>query len=366
MAVDSYCGAVFKITPAGTETVVHGFAGGPGDGWRPDGPLVQGRDGALYGVTFTGGPDDVGTVYRVGLDGSYAVIHAFSASAGDAKNPTGNLIQARDGYLYGTARGGQRCSQISDDCGTIFRIAPNGDFAIVHAFTPTDGDGWLPIGLVEGPDGNFYGTTEAGGNVKCSPFFPVVGCGTVFRMTPAGAVTILHAFGPAGTDGVLPIGPPTLGLDGAFYGTTRFGGGIGGCPSESTGCGTVYRITADGTEKVLYAFSPPRFDGVTSYSDGYDPTAYLTLGRDGNFYGMTESGGNIQTTHTGTIFRLTPAGVKTTLYMFGEYRVDPASPNGGLVQGADGAFYGVTNDSGKLGMIGNQGGAGTVFRLVPQ
>lgn len=140
--------------------------------------------------------------------------------------------------------------------------------------------------------------------------------------------------------------------------------GGGACPSEAS-CGTVFRITPAGAATTLYAFSKPTSDGTTSYADGYNPTAFLIRARDGNFYGTTESGGLIsQSRRTGTIFRLTPSGLKTILYNFGPLNEAPSAPIGGLIEATDGTFYGVTSENGRLGSVGARSGAGTVFKMV--
>ena len=162
---------------------------------------------------------------------------------------------------------------------------------------------------------------------------------------------------------MLPYGPLVLGDDGAYYGTT-YGGGDGACPGSSVGCGTVFRVTPSGVITIIYVFSKVTSDGSTSYSDGYNPTPHLIKGSDGNFYGQTESGGLTLTASTGTIFRLTPNGVKTILFKFANLQEGPSYPDGGLVQAADGAFYGVTNYNGGFGSVGGRLGAGTVFKMT--
>jgi uncharacterized repeat protein (TIGR03803 family) len=177
-------------------------------------------------------------------------------------------------------------------------------------------------------------------------------------------VTILHSFGASAADGVLPYGPLIKRADGAFYGTT-YGGGGGTCTGDTPGCGTVFRITPAGVTSTLYAFARPRTDGTSPHGDGFNPQPFLTLGRDGNFYGLTESGGsNIMSRYTGTAFSLTPSGVKTTLYSFGPVNEAPSEPFDGLTQVSSGAFYGVTARNGMLGAVGARGGQGTIFRMV--
>ena len=356
------CGAIFKVTPAGVETVIYTFGASTSDGYTPSGPLIQGQDGALYGVTGNGGEyGGGGTVFRITLDGIYSVLHSFGASPTDGIVPLGGLVQASNGDFYGvTASGGaNHCvniPQAGGNCGTVFRMSPNGVATILHSFGSSASDGVTPIAsLLQASDGNFYGTTVNGGANACGA---PNSCGTVFKITPSGVATILHSFGTSytpgflPTDGIAPQGALIQGRDGALYGTTP-SGGTGRCGHEY-GCGTVFKITLSGELTILHAFA------VDSLQDGYGPSQYLIQAGDGNLYGLTGSGGANQSSMTGTAFKLTPSGVKTTLYSFGPTNDQPHNPVGGLVQGNDGAFYGVTAYSGGIA------GSGTVFKLVVQ
>jgi uncharacterized repeat protein (TIGR03803 family) len=319
-------------------------------------------------MTTFGGQFGRGTVFRLLLDGTYTILHSFRGTTSDGDRPQGALLEASNGYLYGATIGGgpNVCAKSGGDCGTIFRIRTDGDYRVVYSFGASETDGAVPAGsLIEGSDGSLYGTTASGGDLTCQPFNfnSLRGCGTIFRITPAGALTTLYAFGAISADGVLP-GPLINGEGGAFYGTT-YGGGGGACTSDTPGCGTVFRITPAGMKTTLYAFAQSRSDGISPHTDGFNPQPYLLLARDGNFYGLTESGGaNIASRYTGTMFRLTPSGVKTILYSFGPYQENPSSPYGGLVQLANGAFFGVTTYNGKLGATGDRIGQGAIFRAV--
>jgi uncharacterized repeat protein (TIGR03803 family) len=183
-------------------------------------------------------------------------------------------------------------------------------------------DGAYPlVGLIQATDGNFYGTTAFGGGTNvCN--YGIPGCGTVFQITPGGALTTLHAFNF--TDGGYPKGL-IQGTDGNFYGTTTLGG------TASTG--TVFKITAGGTLTTLYSFC-----SQTNCSDGAYPRAGLIQGTDGDFYGTT-SGWSGQS-YVSTVFRITPAGTLTTLYRFCSQTncTDGLQPFAGLIQGTDGNF----------------------------
>src|SRR5262249_46146172 len=150
-------------------------------------------------------------------------------------------------------------------------------------------DGANPNGFIQGTDGNFYGTAELGGTKNL---------GVVYKMTPTGKISTLYNFLGAPNDGGLPFGYLVQGNDGNFYGTTYEGGPLNQ--------GVIFSISPSGVYKVLYTFND-----VSGHFDGYHPTAGLTLGNDGNFYGVTSAGGN---NNAGTIFQVTPAGVETMLY----------------------------------------------------
>ena len=351
-------------------SVVYSFKGPPSDGSQPYSGLVQGRDGALYGTTTQGGAADRGIAFRLTLDGDYEVLHHFDAVSGSGDRPIGRLVQARDGNLYGTTIGGGLNSCPGGDCGTVFRLTPTGDYRVIYNFGGQPGDGAVPNGsLIVGDDGALYGTTVGGGDQSCSDpaLVPrVPGCGTIFRITTSGEMTTLRAFGPTSANGISPTGGLVRGPDDAFYGTTR-GGGSGLCINDTGGCGTVFRITPAGAFSLVYEFSKAStiLPGETlPGSDGFNPNDSLWLGRDGNFYGGTDSGGVTTTSQTGTLFSLTPSGIKTILYRFGSSQDGPAVPVGGLVEGADGVFWGVTNYNGMLGRTGNRTGFGTLFRIT--
>jgi uncharacterized repeat protein (TIGR03803 family) len=350
------CGIVFKMTPDGTESVFHAFGSIPNDGYTPVGALIQASDGALYGLTSNGGDfGGGGTVFKITLDGAYTVLHSFGGTADDGVVPMGGLVQATDGNFYGvTASGGaNHCFQIPQgggNCGTIFKMAPSGATTILYSFGTSDSDGVTPMGpLLQASDGNFYGTTANGGANACTTSNETNNCGTLFMMTPTGETTVLHSFGPTFRDPIAPLSGLIEGTDGALYGTTVSGGG-GNC-NFAFSCGAVYRITMAGELTILYAFA------LTSREDGYGPSQ-LILASDGNFYGTTGSGGENLGDLEGTAFKLTPAGVLTTLYSFGPRSSKESNPVGGLVEGNDGAFYGVTTYSVAFPETGS------VFKLV--
>ncbi|MGH9595006.1 MAG: choice-of-anchor tandem repeat GloVer-containing protein, partial [Bryobacteraceae bacterium] len=254
-------GTIFKITPGGSFVLVHTFSAFDSntnaDGAYPDGSLVRGSDGTLYGTAGGGGAyGNYGTVFKITTNDAFVLLHSFDYSSGE--NPDSSLILAGDGYLYGTAVLGG-----SGGNGTLFQISTNGDFQAIYEFTSsapltpenyTNADGSRPYGLTQCGDGNFYGTTELGGSN---------GNGTVFQFTTNGVFNLLHTFSPqapvSGTnaDGAGPQAPLTQGLDGGFYGTTPYGG--------TNSSGTIFRVTAGGGFSTVHSFDFFN-DGANSYS----------------------------------------------------------------------------------------------------
>ena len=306
-------GTVFKVSPAGTLTTLHSFAGN--DGSFPQAALIQATDGNLYGTTAQGGTDSDGTIFKITTDGTLTSLYSFTGKA-DGYDPQ-SLVQYADGALYGTTDAGGAGSG-----GTVFKITPAGLLTTLYTFTGgTDAKNPL-AGLVQGGDGNFYGTTDRGGAYLI---------GAIFKMTPAGALTTLYSFGDGNSDGSGPTAGLIQASDGNFYGTTF------------DGAGTIFKITPGGTLTTLHIFQT---------TDGSGPRAGLIQATDGNFYGTTYYGGK-QT--EGTIFKITQGGTLTTLYNFSGGN-DGARPWTGLVEGTDGSLYGTTASGGASN-------DGTIFKL---
>ena len=228
-------------------------------------------------------------------------------------------------------------------CGTLFKITPNGKFTILYQFSGPDGS--TPYGgLVEAPDGNFYGTAETGGTY---------GGGTVFKVTSGGKLTTLYNFcsQPECTDGDVPSSALTLGPDGNFYGITAWGGTGGNCyPFLYFGCGTAFRVTPTGRVTTLHSFCSVG----PSCADGYEPYSGLLSATDGTFYGVTET----------TAYGLKPSGELTTLYTFCSRPncTDGLDANGVLVEGTDKNLYGVTEQGGSSNSCDT--GCGTIFQIT--
>jgi uncharacterized repeat protein (TIGR03803 family) len=274
---------------------------------------------AIYAVTSV---NAVLTVLPVTTPGAFMTNLYLFAGAKDGAFPYAGLIQGQDGNLYGTAEGGG-----SDFFGTIFKATLAGALTSLYSFTDGN-DGEYPYGnLVQGANGTFFGTTSEGGSNSY---------GTAFRMFSNGTdVTTLHPFDD-GVDGGEPLDGLTLGSDGNLYGTAIEGG--------SNSYGTVFKMTTTGALTSLYGFS--------GGNDGGYPYAGVIQGRDGKFYGTTvEFGSN----DYGTVFSLTTNGTLTTLAAF-DYD-NGGFPEGGLIQGSDGGLYGTTYEGGSDGY-------GTVFRVT--
>ena len=291
---------------AQTYTILHNFlTGGPGPQW-PGGPLLQGRDGDLYGDSYLGGATNNGSIWKTSLAGAVSVVHSF-ASGNDCQS---GLTLGTDGNFYGS--GLSNCATP----GYIFKMTPAGVVTILHTFTgQPDGSG--PSGLVQYTDGNFYGTTNKGG---------VNNFGSVFKITPAGVLTTIYSF-----DNTNNFSNPTsalaVGNDNNFYGTQVGGDGLGG----------IFKITPAGVLTLLHSF--------TGNPDGAGPTSGVIVGKDGNFYGVTQFGGTVGDGRVdqGTFFKMTPAGVVTILHDFDpakDYAVFPTTP---LIQATDGNFYSTSN-----------------------
>ncbi|MGA8153033.1 MAG: choice-of-anchor tandem repeat GloVer-containing protein [Terriglobales bacterium] len=299
------CGTVIKITPSGTLKVLYDFDGV--DGSEPYGGLTLGTDGNFYGTTSSRGANNYGTIFKITKSGSLTTLYNFTGGA-DGGLPWAPPIQGTDGNFYGTTQA----------YGTAYKITPSGTFTLLASLP---GGSHAPLLL--GTDGNFYGTTNGGGTYAY---------GTVFKMTPKGTVTIVYNFDF--THGSAPEGPLIQGNDGNFYGTA-YSGGMGGTGC-SYGCGTAFKLTPHGDITVLHKFK--------AYgTGGYQPTG-LVQATDGNFYGVTLKGG---TAAWGVIFRITPARTYSVLYNFDS--ADGASPFSTPMQHTNSKIYGLAELGGASG-----------------
>jgi uncharacterized repeat protein (TIGR03803 family) len=230
------CGTVYMIDKAGTEKVVYFFGGGS-DGAFPYGTPVADTAGNLYGTTDEGGGagcshqgvGGCGTIYEVAPNGGETVLYAFTGGS-DGAYPQSNLIVDGTGNLYGTATSGG-----TDDFGTLFKLAPDGTFSVLHSFTGGS-DGGDPGGLIADSKGNLYGTTFVGGHLHdCAG----EGCGIVFKLASDGTETVLYAF-TGGSDGSNPEGNLLRASGGYLYGMTLAGGNLSDC--DGGGCGVIFKV----------------------------------------------------------------------------------------------------------------------------
>jgi len=400
--------ALAIVSSAQTVTTLVKFDGtaAPLGGWNSGNAgltsLVQGRDGNLWGTTEAGGIPESGTVFKMTPQGKLTTLHSFHplVSSTDGQFPQSGMVLSTNGNFYGTTqKGGLNFGTASHD-GTVFTITQGGAFKTIFAFpndfnNPPTTDGSQPVAtLVEGTDGNLYGTTTTGGHNTCGTVFVITAggslkplfsfpqvpfCdnpygtliqgkdgnfygttrgggahshGTVFRITPTGGFSTLYSFQGSSTTGPFDGASPNAGLiqgsDGNFYGTTEAGG--------TDNAGTVFKVTTGGKETVLHSFGGAAFTGF--FLD-----APLIQATDGNLYGTTARGGNTSCFNgCGTIFRISTAGGLALVHEF--TGADGAAPTGGLVQFTDGSFYGVTAAGGNQHAGCNSGGCGTIFHLV--
>ncbi len=323
--------ATAVASQAQTFTQLTSFANTNGSGPNA---LIQATDGNFYGTTESSGTNNSGTVFKITPAGTLTTLYSFcpatnsSGYCPDGAAPQTGVIQGTDGNFYGTTIAGGIAN-----VGTVFKMTPAGALTTLYNFCSksncTDGEG--PLGLVQGTDGNFYGTTHTGGesdDTEC--------CGTVFKLDARGTLTTLHVFCQTNcADGNDLQAGLIQGRDGNFYGTATAGG------QDNVG-GTVFKITPGGTFTTFYSFCSQR-DSQDYCLDGNYPLAAVLQGSDGNLYGTTSRGG---TNHAGTAFKISPAGILTTLYNFcslpnGQgYCLDGNDPAAGLIQATDGNFYG--------------------------
>ena len=315
-------GAVYKLDTAGNLSVLHNFSynGGPS---QPEGNLAQDAAGNIYGSTqfgpLVGGVSGHGVVYKIDTARSFTILYAFPGSSppGTSTNyPNAGPILDPNGNLYGTTPyGGVN--------GLVYEISAAGQRTTLYNFAGAPG-GTKPIsGVSQDPAGNLYGSTQLGGAANC---------GVVYRLDLTGRQTAVYSF-TGGTDGSDPESTPVLNRQGNIFGTAT-GGGAGGF-------GTVYEISSSGGFTVLHAF--------TGGADGGLPRG-VALDSSGNLYG----GAGYGAYGRGVVYKITPSGKFTVLYSFtGE--LDGGDP-GELTLDSSGNIYGSTHD-------GGEGGFGVIYKL---
>jgi uncharacterized repeat protein (TIGR03803 family) len=339
--------AAIPLASGRTETVLYSFANSPDGAYPFYGALVLGKKRNLYGTTVDGGAytclfgNGCGAVFKVTPSGAETVVYNFGAS-GDGSHPIAGLVKDKYGNFYGTTEtGGEPGCFMGSGCGTVFEFTSSGTETILHSFDPSGTDGSEPLaGLVLDKEGNLYGTTYIGGAYNY---------GTVFKLTPSGTETILHSFDANGIDGYGAAAGVVLDAKGNLYGTTQSGG--------TYGLGTVYKLTPSGTETILHSFG--------ASGDGYDPYASgLIRDKKGNLYGTTLYGGanDCNGNGCGTVFELSPPARKNgvwtemILHSFNADGTDGYDPYASLIMDKEGILYGTTGAGGTYG-------SGTVFEL---
>ncbi len=252
-------GTVLTMTPSGSANIVYSFTDGV-EGGQPVAAPILGTDGNYYGVTECGGAtpcgntsQGCGTVYQLTPAGTLGWVHQFTGT--DGCNGFAPLVQGKDGNLYGSTAGG---------AGSIFRVTPTGVFTFLN-----NSQGGITAPMVVGSDGNLYGTAAGGGN----------GQGSIFKITPAGKLTVLHSLSADGSEGGNLYAGLVQGTDGYFYGVATGGG--------TNGYGTIFRVGSKGgsTFSVLYDF-----DGANGVVGGAVEVSLLQH-TNGSFYGLSNAGG---------------------------------------------------------------------------
>jgi uncharacterized repeat protein (TIGR03803 family) len=284
------CGVVFKVDPAGKETVLYSFAGGL-DGFGPIGGLIQDASGNLYGTTVIGGGSGCrngsgcGTVFKLDTNGKETVLYSF-AGFPDGQYPGAGVVRDASGNFYGTTGLGGIYNK-----GTVFKLSTTGVENVLRSFKART-DGKSPDRLTQDASGNLYGTAALGGSAKCGG----TGCGVVFKLDVTGKETVLHRF-TGGLDGNGPFGGVIRDATGNLYGTTIWGGSA----KCRVGCGVVFKLSTTGKLTVLHS--------MKGAADGRNPRGGVIRDAEGNLYGTTSEAGDFscgQGQACGVVFKLTP------------------------------------------------------------
>jgi uncharacterized repeat protein (TIGR03803 family) len=396
-------------TQTETFTVLYTFSG-LSDGKSPVGGLLEDSGGNFYGLTQQGGDPvcECGTIYEYTAAGNFSVFHIFIGAPSDGATPTGGLAYWQD-YFYGaTAAGGVANS------GTVYTISDRDTgYDMLHSFSGADGTS--PEGRVTlDVKTNIYGAAAYGGNLNCSNGLGgAPGCGTIYKVTLAGNLTVLHTFS-GGADGATPYELDGLIRDSAgnLYGTT-YAGGDPACQPQGVslpqGCGTIFKLDTAGTNTVLYNFTGTPADGCATCADGIGPIGGLIKGQAGSYFGTTTLGGDVACNsaglgcgtffelsstnaetlvHTftggsspellsiaygvtvnggtfgyGAVFKMNTAGIVTVLHNF-TGGADGAFPQAGLLRDPAGNLYGTTSAGGNLSCSNTlPSGCGTLFKI---
>lgn len=350
-------GVVFRLTPAGAETVLHSFSGGT-DGAYPYAGLAIDANYNLYGATAYGGSSAKGVTFRLRPSPFYrggwieTVFHAFTGGT-DGAFPYAGLTRDSSGNLYGTALQGGTVG-----AGTVFKIAPTGAQTVLYSFQAKS-DGIFPsANLAIGANGTLYGTTQEGGTYNG---------GTIYELVPppqgqtAWSESVLHSLQPS--DGVTPDAGLAIDASDNLYGTASDGG--------SAMCGTVFELSppvilpfAAHSRQLASRSSPTPNYNIYAWNltvlhnfngtDARVPLAGVVTDANGNLYGTTTYGGPFD---SGAVYKIAPGGTETVLYSF-TGGADGGYPRAGLILDSSGNLYGTTSEGGPSG-------TGVVFKIQP-
>jgi uncharacterized repeat protein (TIGR03803 family) len=374
-------GVVYELDATGQEEVLYSFPAGT-DGAGPSAGVIGDAAGNLYGTTTYGGSAGAGVVYKVDQTGHETVLYGFTGGA-DGSEPRAGVIVDSAGNLYGTtSQGGSGCAPFG--CGVVYKLDPSGHETVLYSFTGGADGGFPSSGVIRDQAGNLYGTTVYGGIVTANC---PSGCGVVYKLDPAGQLTVLHSF----AGGAEPYSGVIRDSAGNLYGTTQYGGSAN-CPS---GCGVVYKLDIAGQYTVLHTF--------TGGADGSYPTSGVIRDLAGNLYGTNtgpfvaqcglvyklDTAGQLTVLHTftcgfsfggssgvildaagnlygtawggaapaGLVYELDAAGQYSVIYTF-PGGADGSHPNAVIRDDTTGIFYGTTSSGGRAGN-------GTVFKIKP-
>ena len=315
---------------AQTFTSLYSFPGAP-NGASPSSRLLRDGAGNLYGTTYNYGQYYQGIAFKIDATGNESILHSFGSAFGDGAVPNAGLILDSSGNLWGTTSDGG-----TNYKGTVYKIDSTGNESVVYSFGQSATDGAYPYSsLTMDSSGNFYGTTEQGG---------AYGKGTIFKLTPSGAESVVYSFGATSADGAYPLADLTIDSGGNLYGTTYEGG--------FSNWGTVFEVDTTGSEVMLYSFGGPT---GTNYYDGANPRGGVVRDSAGNLYGATYGGGQL----FGAVYKLNSSGQEVALYSMTQ--ADGLEPYGTLVQDAAGNLYGTAAYGGVS--VNNSATDGTVFRI---
>ena len=317
------CGAVYRLNPAGIETVLHSFS--ETDGQNPYATVIRDSVGNIYGTTANGG--NGGTVFKIDTAGNETVLHSFSGGT-DGSTPWQGLVMGKSGAVFGTtAYGG------SSYVGTVFKVSRAGKFTLLHTFTGGPSDGAEPINghLTMDKSGNLYGATTGGGANNG---------GMLYRLSQKGRLSVLHSFQTS--DGGAPYGTVVVDKLGNLYGT-----------AYTNDYGTIWKLSKGGKMTILHNFA-----GGTS--DGCSPTDGVARDSKGNLYGVTPFCG---ANSAGVLYELSASGKYTVLHNFD--LPDGRFPVGEVVRTSKGKLFGVTSQGGTGNNCYWKYACGTVWSYVP-